>query len=288
MTMPSMLSEYEPPALIPSSLQIYDCGTLLSAGDYDDLLCAKRLLESPGLTARLADFIGSPLEGAMRYLPEGWQQRLSEITHLALLRGLDLAIGTLGSRRGALPSRNWLHRSLVTFSGSVGGWAGLASVAVELPISTGIILRSIADIARAEGHDLCRLDVRLSCLEVLALGGSGKKDDATENGYWAMRALLAKTLADAGGYITEHGLSRKAGSQVMKLVLTIAERFGILVTEEVAAKAIPVIGAVSGGLINLLFINHFQQMARGHFIVKRLEQVYGMEVLREQYRRCVI
>lgn len=260
-------------------------GRLLSEQDYRDLLAAKRKLESPGLTARLADLIGSPIESAMRHLPGGWQPWISEITQQALLKGLHLAIGTLGSRE-ALPARNWLHRSLVSFSGSVGGLAGLPAVAIELPISTGIMLRSIADIARSEGHDLSRLDVRLSCLEVLALGGTGKQDDVTENGYWMLRSLLAKTVAEASNHIAEHGLSRKAGSQAMKLVLTIAERFGILVSEEIAAKAIPIIGAVSGGLINLLFINHFQQMAQGHFIIKRLEDQYGTEVVREEYLAC--
>lgn len=267
--------------------RLEDDQTLFHEQHYLELGYAKGLLEHPGLTARLADLIGSPMEGVMRFLPGRVQARLGEITQQALLQGLQVAIGTLDTR-STRPACNWLHRSLVTVSGSVGGLAGLPSIAIELPISTGIILRSIADIARSEGHDLSRLDVRLSCLEVLALGGTGKNDDATENGYWALRTVLAKTVSDAGNYIAEHGLSRKAGTQVMKLVLTIAERYGVLVSEEVAAKAIPIVGAVSGGLINLLFMNHFQQMAHGHFIVKRLEAQYGTEVVREHYRLCSI
>jgi hypothetical protein len=31
---------------------------------------------------------------------------------------------------------------------------------------------------------------------------------------------------------------------------------------------------------NLLFIDHFQDVARGHFIVRRLERAYGAETVR--------
>jgi len=34
---------------------------------------------------------------------------------------------------------------------------------------------------------------------------------------------------------------------------------------------------------NTLFIDHFQDMARGHFIVRRLERKYGKEVVEETY-----
>jgi hypothetical protein len=50
-----------------------------------------------------------------------------------------------------------------------------------------------------------------------------------------------------------------------------------------AAKAIPIIGAASGGIVNVMFISHFQEMARGHFIVKRLEAAHGPEPVRQAY-----
>jgi hypothetical protein len=33
------------------------------------------------------------------------------------------------------------------------------------------------------------------------------------------------------------------------------------------------------------FIEHFQDVARGHFIVRRLERTYGKEVVRREYVR---
>ena len=63
----------------------------------------------------------------------------------------------------------------------------------------------------------------------------------------------------------------------------IASRFGIVVSEKAAAQAIPIVGALSGALINTLFIEHFQNMARGHFMVRRLEKIHGEEPVRLAY-----
>jgi len=58
----------------------------------------------------------------------------------------------------------------------------------------------------------------------------------------------------------------------VRLVTRIASRFGVVVSEKAAAEAVPILGAAGGATINLLFINHFQSMARGHFIVRSLER----------------
>ena len=36
-------------------------------------------------------------------------------------------------------------------------------------------------------------------------------------------------------------------------------------------------------VINLLFIDHFQDIARGHFIVRRLERTYGADIVKQAY-----
>jgi hypothetical protein len=63
----------------------------------------------------------------------------------------------------------------------------------------------------------------------------------------------------------------------------VASRFGITVSEKVAAQAVPVLGAAGGALINTIFIDHFQDIARGHFIVRRLERKYGADLVKEEY-----
>jgi hypothetical protein len=46
-----------------------------------------------------------------------------------------------------------------------------------------------------------------------------------------------------------------------------------------------VVGAVGGAAVNLAFIEHFQDVARGHFTVRRLERVYGVDTVRNEYDR---
>ena len=43
--------------------------------------------------------------------------------------------------------------------------------------------------------------------------------------------------------------------------------------------------AAGGALINAIFVQHFQDMARGHFTVRRLERIYGTEAVRRAYER---
>jgi hypothetical protein len=69
----------------------------------------------------------------------------------------------------------------------------------------------------------------------------------------------------------------------MRLITMVAERFGLQITEKAAAQAVPAIGAAGGALINTLFIDHFQDMARGHFIIRRLERRYGEDAVRLAY-----
>jgi hypothetical protein len=149
-------------------------------------------------------------------------------------------------------------------------------------------LRSIADIARSEGHDVSLLEVKLACLEVLALGGKSTKDNPAGEGYWFVRAALAREISAAAAYIAEKGVVEKGAPPLVRLIATIASRFSIVVTEEVAAKAVPIVGAAVGGAINYLFMDHFQEMARGHFVVKRLEKNYGTEIVERAYRELII
>ncbi len=259
----------------------------MAESDLNDLRAAKIRLEYPGLTARLVALIGKPIETGIKLLPKNWNEKVASIAQAALLKGLEFAVRTMGDKEPR-SSRNWFHKLLVTGSGVAGGAVGLASLPIELPISTTLILRSIADIARSEGHDLSRLEVRLACLEVLAFGGTNSKDDGTGEGYWMVRAALARAVSEAAAYIAERGLAEEGAPPLVRLIAAIASRFSAVVTEEVAAKAVPIVGAAAGGTINYLFMDHFQEMARGHFIVKRLEQTYGTAAVQRAYGDLVI
>jgi hypothetical protein len=255
--------------------------------DYRTLQFAKRLLEHPGLTSRIAGIIGKPVERGFEFLPSNWRERVTFATRAALTKGMNLATGTLGAS-DRQRSQDALHKFLVTASGAGSGALGIMALPLELPVSTCLILRSIADIARSEGHDIARPETRMWCLEVFALGASDTGEAAVENGYWAVRTAMARAVSEAASYLAEKGIVEDGAPPLLRLIIQISSRFGIMVSEEVAAKAVPVVGAFGGATINYLFMDHFQKMARGHFIVRRLEARYGREMVQEQYRLAVV
>ena len=255
--------------------------------DYRALQEAKRLLERPGLTARIAEVMGRPIERGFEFLPDDWRERITLATRVALMKGLNAAVGTLGGTRKRR-SRDAMHKFLVAASGAGSGAMGILALPFELPVSTCLMLRSIADIARSEGHNVDNPEVRLSCVEVLALGARDAGDDAVESGYWAIRATMAKAVSEAASYIAERGVVEEGAPPLLRLIMRVATRFGVVVSEQVAAKAVPVVGAFGGATINYLFMDHFQKMAKGHFIVRRLETKYGQGVVQENYRLAAV
>lgn len=256
----------------------------MSELDLDDLRYARSLLENPGLAARLANFLGSPIERGFQMLPKDWSVTIHNRVRSALMTALEVAMSTMDKQRRQRASE-FMHKVLVGASGGIGGVFGFPALAVELPLSTTIMLRSIADIARSEGHNLSVVQTKLSCLEVFALGGRTKEDDAAESAYWAARAALSSALSEAAAYITQKGVAERSAPAVLRFITAISSRFGVVVSEEVAAKAVPIVGAAGGAMINVLFIDHFQDMARGHFIVKRLELEYGIAAVQDAYGR---
>src|SRR5204863_7159227 len=102
-------------------------------------------------------------------------------------------------------SWEFLRKLAVAATGAGGGAFGLLGLPVELPLSTTIMLRSIADVARSEGERLRTPGAKLACLEVFALGGRSKSDDASECAYLLIRGTLAKSVPEAAGHLTQGG-----------------------------------------------------------------------------------
>ena len=257
----------------------------ITANDLNDLKRAKSLLDNPGLAAKLTNLIGMPIEKGFKLLPENWNKKIGEITKTALMKAANVATFTMKNTPGEGAS-NIIHKLAVATSGGIGGFFGLPALAVELPISTAIMLRSIADIARSEGENINNIETKAACIEVFGLGGPSGNDDATESGYFAVRAALARAVSEAAESTTGKGLTQEGAPALVRLIIRVAERFNIQVSEKAAAQAVPAIGAAGGALINTLFIDHFQDMARGHFIVRRLELKYGYDLVKEAYMNC--
>lgn len=258
----------------------------LSAHELDELRQARALLEKPGLAAQLANAVGAPVEYLFaKRLPAPVTRLVNSSTRKALEQSLRVAVATMdrGAHARARPARTRSHALAVAATGAAGGAFGLAGLALELPLTTTVILRSIADIARSEGEPLDDPRTTLACFEVLTMGGRSAGDDGSESGYFAARALLAQQVAAAAEYIAVHGMVGKGGPVIVQLLGAVAARFSINVSQKVAVQAVPVVGAATGAALNTLFMRHFQRMARGHFTVRRLERRHGAAAVRRAY-----
>ncbi len=253
----------------------------LTASDHEALRRAVRDLEDQDFAAQLADYAGRPIERVMRLMPKAASHRINKAVERAILNCLKVAIRSIEPQSKAPPEQR-ASSLLAGVSGGVSGFFGFAALPIELPVTTTLMLRAIADIARHNGEDLSTLDARLACVEIFALGAP-RPGRQVDFGYYASRALLSRLAADAGAMLLERGAANLAAPAVGSLVSEIATRFSVVVSERSAASAVPLLGAVGGAAVNVLFMNHFQRVARGHFAIRRLERRYGASVVRKLY-----
>ena len=254
----------------------------LGAADRAELARAVDALEHVSLAVRLAGLIGRPIDIVTHLVPERARALAARATTMALRAALHVAIKGAAARKG--PASNARHRVIAMAAGAAGGALGFASLPIELPASTIVMLRAIADIARENGEDMRAPETALACLEVFALGGQrGESGDNLDSSYFAARAVLARSVSEAARYIAQKGLVDEAAPALVRLVALIAQRFGVVVTQKVAAQSIPILGALGGAAVNYAFIDHFQSIARAHFAVRRLERLRGPEIVRSEY-----
>jgi hypothetical protein len=242
----------------------------LTEADERVLRRAHARLEQPSLTVRITSLLGLPIEQGVRLLPPDWEASLKRMLRGSVERMLDAAIRT--TRLAAVPAGRNAHVALGAVTGAVGGLFGPPALLLELPISTAIMLHGIAAIAREQGEDLTSAAARAECVSVFTLGARVATDDAAEAGYYGLRASLALRFSpfDSAASI---GFVRAAAS-----------RLGVVVSDKAAAALVPVLGAACAGLVNVMFVRHFQDVAWGHFTIRRLERTYGRDVVEGAYR----
>lgn len=263
-----------------------DTSSKLSAADLADLRRAVRLLESNHLVLRMTALFGRSFNAgagfAARFVPQPVRAGFHGIVSQALLQAVSVALLTMGDDSG--PRWQWLDRQLasrwfgsasVAVTGAGGGAGGLASTLLEFPVTTTLMMRTILQVARDEGEDLGTPDARLACLQVFALGGPSETPEVNESSYYMLRMGMAELLTQTAG--------RTLVEAVPRLTAAVATRFGVPASWKFAGQAVPAVGAASGALINVAFIEHFRQKARGHFIVRRLERRYGQSIVQAEY-----
>ena len=223
------------------------------------------LADGANLVVRLAAILGTTTEWASSKAMDfaekafgiGWRDKVQAATEDALWRAHDLATTGLDPK-GDRDPWDWFNKGVVTASGAVTGFFGLPGAVVDVPLTTMMIMRSVAEIARSHGEDLADDDAKRACIQVFAFGGPDPEDDEAEIGYWTVRAGLSHATVDL-------------------LIKQVVQRFSINVSEKVAAGAVPLIGAGAGAVLNYAFMDFYQDMARVHFTLRALERRHGSE-----------
>lgn len=270
----------------------------LEERDLHDLKQAVNLLEQNTITEKITKVVGKPIDYLMNKLPKGAEKQIHSVVGKALHKAADAALWSLDNEPNREASTK-TNKFFAAVSGAVGGAFGFTALAIELPISTTIMLRSVADVARSEGFDLDNVETKQACLEVFALGGPSEEDDAVDTAYYATRSFTAEAMQVLSKELAEIAANQASANAVRNLTPTetgkwlavliekIAARFGVVITEKAAAQAVPIIGAVAGAALNTMFTDYYQDMARGHFIIKRLEKKYGFDLVKAEYTRIL-
>lgn len=259
-------------------------------------------LEFPSLVVRITNHLGKPLEQGLGMLPAPMRGLVASGSQKAIEKALATALQTLPtvtpaasfdeaaktSRKGAIA-----HGAGSAAIGALGGLFGLPALVLELPVVTTVLLRSMAEIAGQFGEPLDDRRVQLDCLSLFSYGAPSDADDGVESAYYAARlgfaALLDQSVKFVAGKTAAEilrAVQHKTAPALVSLVVKIASRFEIVVGEKAIAQLVPGIGAGAGAAINLAFSEHYTQLARCHFGLRRLERECGEAAVRDVYERA--
>src|SRR5580704_3542151 len=254
----------------------------LSPSDYADLQTAVAKLETQSFAMKIAAKLGMPVEVLLHRLPAPAQSVIQATVDRALEQCLRIAVKA-PKAKSSVTTYKRSHTAAAAVTGAVGGFFGLPGLLVELPITTTLMLHSIVEIARSQGEDFLNPESSLACLEVFALSPQNTHETAKDSAYYATRTALAQVTREAVSYVTQKGIAKESAPALISFLGKIASRFGLEVSEKVAAELVPIAGAVGGLTLNIMFSHHFQGLAEGHFTIRRLERKYGSQAVRQDY-----
>ena len=205
-----------------------------------------RAAAGPGI--QVLNLLGGQAENLLDRLPDPVRAGLDTATQKALVVALDAAHT---SRRAVPDQAGWLNTAVSTAMGAAGGFGGLPSALVELPVTTTVLMRTIQGAAAEQGFDPETESVRFDCLRVFGSAGPLAHDDGADLGFFSVRLTLS-------------------GGAMHKMIAAVAPRLAAALGQKLAAQTVPVLGAVAGAATNYAFTNYYQQMAQVHFGLRRL------------------
>jgi hypothetical protein len=225
-------------------------------------LLAARQRRANGLLMRVINKFGGQIEGQMAHLPQGLRQQIERVTTEALTRAVTVA----GHGKHAPDLGPRAAPALAAFTGALGGAGGVLTALAELPVTITVILHAILRAAEAEGFDTNLPEVRAEALRVLLAGGPMDDDDGINTSFISARMALS-------------------GPAVHKLLAKIVPKFAAVLSQKLAAQAVPVLGAVTGAGLNAAFLTHYRELAHIRFALLRLTVLHGAEPVRMAFEK---
>lgn len=247
--------------------EINPANPLTEAARSDIAALAARQAAARSILMNAINFVGGQVEDGLRYLPKGARAQIDAAARRALTHSYEAASrsrGGIGARVGG----DRAHKAIATISGALGGLGGLPTALVELPIATTVIFRAVQDVASRYGEDPAAIETRVECLRVFGAGGPGGVDDGVDTSFIGARLTLTGTAV--------HGL-----------IARVAPRFGLVLSQKLAAQAVPILGAAAGAGTNYAFTDYFTEMAHVHFGLRRLARAHDPALVVEEFHRVL-
>ncbi|MGI9231652.1 MAG: EcsC family protein [Methylocystis sp.] len=247
----------------------------------EELARAVLRLERAGLAGKYSNLAGGGFDRAIYALPKPLKRRVNRSIEKSVAYCIRFIVRPASQTKPRRPRRK-VGLLLAGIGGGISGALGVTGIFLELPVITTLILQTIAETALYYGEDLTKLEGRLACVEVLALGARPAANPA-RTGYFSTRAKLARLAGNSSYFFLERGVSSASASVVNRLFTEAAGRLGFALSERLAVGTLPVVGAAAGGVVSIMLLRHFQNIATAHFTVRKLERMYGVDIIRRHY-----
>lgn len=258
---------------------------------------AVQTLEFPSFVTRVTNVLGKPIEAGIAALPAKAREIVETTSRKSIEAALTAAVKTVpGAKQNhdfqtacdKSSKMGGVHTAGTAVTGALGGFFGLPAVMAELPVTTVVMLRSMAHIASLFGEDLSDPKTQLETLYLFGMGGPTPGDDSMESSYYLTRVTLSRMIDKAAHFVVGKSIQEIAKAlsgrgALMEFIVKVASRFEVVAGEKAVGQMLPGLGAGAGALLNIAFTEHFNHVARSHFGLKRLEREYGAGQVKSWY-----